>query len=137
MNYCRIAMVMLAALPASLALAEDFKTINGKEYKDATIRRVEVNGIVLRTKTGISKVYFIELPKDVQERFHPTPAKTVAAQRERVPVEVKGWKAAMANPRAIIFFVAGTIIIVGGVFAIVRRLHQGEQTQPGALPTTL
>ncbi len=62
MNYWRIAMVMLAALSASLALAEDFKTINGKEYKDATIRRVEVDGIVLRTKTGISKVYFIELP---------------------------------------------------------------------------
>lgn len=134
MKYWRIAMVMLAALSASLTLAEDFKTIRGKEYKDATIRRVEVDGIMLRTKTGISKVYFIELPKDLQERFHPTPAKTVAPQRERVPVEVKGWAAAMANPRAIIFFVAGTIIIVGGVFSIVRRLHQEEQTQ---LPTTL
>ena len=136
MRYWQIAMVMLAALSASLALAEDFKTVNGKEYKDATIRRVEVDGIVLRTKTGISKVYFIELPKDVQERFHPTPPKTVAVQHERLPVEVKGWKAAMANPRAIIFFVAGTIIIVGGVFSLVRRLHQGEQTRPEALPTT-
>jgi hypothetical protein len=51
----------LAVLSASLALAEDFKTINGKIYKDATISRVEADGIVLRTKTGISKVYFIEL----------------------------------------------------------------------------
>jgi hypothetical protein len=25
---------------------------------------------VLRTKTGISKVYFVEFPKEVQERFH-------------------------------------------------------------------
>ena len=25
---------------------------------------------MLRTKSGISKVYFVELPKDVQERFH-------------------------------------------------------------------
>ena len=25
---------------------------------------------VFRTKTGISKVYFVELPKDVQEGFH-------------------------------------------------------------------
>ena len=135
MKYLRIAMVMLAALSASLALAEDFKTVNGKEYKDATIRRVEVDGIMLRTKTGISKVYFIELPKDVQERFHPTPPKTVATQRERAPVQVKGWPAVMANPRAIIFFAAGTIIIVGGAFSVVRRLHQGEQTQPEALPT--
>jgi hypothetical protein len=61
---------ILPLLSASLALAEDFKTISGKVYKDATISHVEADGIVLRTKTGISKVYFVELPKDVQERFH-------------------------------------------------------------------
>jgi hypothetical protein len=71
-------------------MAEDFKTINGKIYKNATIRPVEADGIVLRTKTGISKVYFIELPKDVQERFNPSPAKTVAAQHQREPTETKG-----------------------------------------------
>jgi len=63
-------MVILATLFVSLALAEDFKTVSGKVYKDATISHVEADGIVLRTKTGISKVYFTELPKDVQERFH-------------------------------------------------------------------
>jgi hypothetical protein len=64
---------------ASIALADDFKTVNGKVYEDATISRVEADGIVLRTKTGISKIYFVELPKDVQERFHYDHAKTVAA----------------------------------------------------------
>ena len=54
----------------SIALADDFKTIRGKEYKNATINRVEPDGLVLRTKSGISKVYFTELPQDVQERFH-------------------------------------------------------------------
>jgi hypothetical protein len=54
----------------SAVLADDFKTLNGKEYKDATITRVEPDGIVLKTKSGIMKVYFMELPKDVQERFH-------------------------------------------------------------------
>ena len=49
-------------------MAEDFKTITGKEYKDATVTRVEADGIVLRSKTGISKVYFAELPKDIQEK---------------------------------------------------------------------
>jgi len=114
-------LAILAILSASLALAEDFKTINGKVYKDATISRVDADGIVLRTKTGISKVYFIELPKDVQERFHPrpSPTKTVAAQRE--PIKKTGLAAAMANSIAfIVFVVAGTIIIVGAVFAIVR-----------------
>ena len=69
---------------ASLALAEDFKTINGKIYKDATISRVEADGIVIRTKAGISKIYFVELPKDVQERFHygsATPTGTAVTQR--------------------------------------------------------
>ncbi len=118
-------LAILAVLSASLALTEDFKTINGKLYKDATISRVEADGIVLRTKTGISKVYFIELPKDVQERFHPSPAKTVAAQREREPIKLKDWAAAMANPIAfIVFFVVGTIIIAGVVFAIVRSRLQ-------------
>src|SRR5436189_4072385 len=77
-------LAMLAVLSASLALAEDFKTIKGKVYKDATISRVDADGIVLRTKTGISKVYFVELPKDVQERFHygsATPTGKAVTQR--------------------------------------------------------
>src|SRR6266404_6052983 len=68
-------LAILALLSATLALAEDFKTVRGKLYKDATIIRVESDGIVLKTKTGISKVYFVELPNDVRERFHPSPAK--------------------------------------------------------------
>ena len=68
----------------SLALAEDFKTVSGRVYKDATISSLEADGIVLRTKTGISKVYFVELPKDVQERFHyasATPTGKAVTQR--------------------------------------------------------
>jgi hypothetical protein len=75
---------ILAALSVSLALAEDFKTVSGRVYKDATISRVEADGIVLRTKTGISKVYFVELPKDVQERFlyaSATPTGKAVTQR--------------------------------------------------------
>jgi hypothetical protein len=59
----------------SLALADDFKTLTGKEYKDVTVSRVEPDGIVLTGKAGISKVYFTELPKDVQERFGYDPQK--------------------------------------------------------------
>ena len=83
MKYSQIPLAILASLSASLALAEDFKTNNGNEYKDATVSRVEADGIVLRTKTGISKVYFVELPKDVQEKFHYGPAKPTPAQRGR------------------------------------------------------
>jgi hypothetical protein len=55
---------------ASVALADDFKTIDGKEYKNATVKRVEPDGIVLTNSSGISKVYFVELPKEVQQHFH-------------------------------------------------------------------
>ena len=75
MRLLATALAMLAALSASIALAEDFKTINGKEYKNATVGRVEPDGIVLKTKSGITKVYFTELPKEVQERFHYDPQK--------------------------------------------------------------
>ena len=84
MKYSQIPLAILASLCASLALAEDFKTVSGKIYKDATISHVEADGIVLRTKTGISKVYFAELPKDVQERFHygsATPTGKAVTQR--------------------------------------------------------
>jgi hypothetical protein len=123
-NHWQTTLAILAMVSASIVVAEDFKTITGKEYKNATVSRVEPNGIVIRSKSGISKVYFTELPKDVQERFHPhpSPAKTVAAQREREPIKLKGWAAVMANPTAVVmFFVAGTIIIAIVVFAIVRR----------------
>src|ERR1700758_2424023 len=76
--------VILVLCFASLALAEDFKTISGKEYKNVTVSHVEADGIVIKTKTGISKIYFVELPKDVQERFHygsATPAGTAVTQR--------------------------------------------------------
>jgi hypothetical protein len=69
-KYWQILLPILAALAASFVLADDFKTINGKEYKNAKVSRVEPDGVVLITKSGISKVYFTELPKEVRERFH-------------------------------------------------------------------
>ena len=62
--------VIVTVCSATIALADDFKTVDGKEYKNATVSRVEPDGIVLITKSGISKVYFSELPKDVQQRFN-------------------------------------------------------------------
>jgi len=78
MNPRKTTITILAVLSTSLALADDFKTINGKEYKDATVSRVEPDGIVLKTKSGISKVYFTELPKDVQQRFNYDPQQAAA-----------------------------------------------------------
>jgi len=92
---------VLIVCVASAALAEDFKTVQGKEYKNVTVSRIEPDGIVLRTKSGISKLYFVELPKEVQERFHYNAAiaaaysaqqsvnrTSAAAARRGPPVEV-------------------------------------------------
>src|SRR5436190_6045298 len=80
------AVVILAMVLAALQFmfADDFKTIDGKEYKNVTVSRVEPDGIVLTSKSGISKVYFVELPKEVQERFHYNPEKAAAGEAAAV-----------------------------------------------------
>jgi len=121
----------LAILSVSLALAEDFKTIRGKEYKDATIIRVEGDGIVLRSKTGISKVYFVELPQDVQEKFHHGQATPSAVRREPIKLDAKqdGRRQADRGGRVVVVgqsavslkvIVAGIVVPVVVVLAVVR-----------------
>ena len=76
-------LAILAALSASIALADGFKTTDGQEYKNVTVTRVEPDGIVIMSKSGISKVYFTELPKDVQDRFNYDAAKATAFSAEQ------------------------------------------------------
>jgi hypothetical protein len=128
-TYWQTTLAILAALSMSMVLAEDFKTTNGKEYKDATITRVEGDGIVIRTKTGISKVYFTELPKDVQQRFHYGQA-TPIAQREPIKeTKQDGRRQADGGGRVVVvgqgagrfkIFIAGIIVLAGVVLAIIR-----------------
>jgi hypothetical protein len=83
MNSQKTTLAIIAVLSVSVALADDFKTMDGKEYKDATVSRVEPDGIVVKTKSGISKLYFVQLPKEVQQRFHydPQTASAYSAQQ--------------------------------------------------------
>jgi hypothetical protein len=67
----------------SAAFADDFKTLNGKEYNDATVTRVEPDGIFVKTKTGVTKLYFPELPREVQERFHYDSEKAASYSSEQ------------------------------------------------------
>jgi hypothetical protein len=87
-------LAVLIVCLTSVALAEDFKTIDGREYKNATVSRVEPDGIVLVTKSGISKIYFVELPKEVQEGFHYDPAKIAAEQKAVEDKRIEEQKAA-------------------------------------------
>jgi hypothetical protein len=87
-KHWQAALAIVAALSASLALAEDFRTINGKEYKNVEVGRVEPDGIVLFTKSGISKVYFTELPKEVADKWlAPVLAAQKAAEEKRIEAQ--------------------------------------------------
>jgi len=108
---------ILTVCLASIALADDFKTIDGKEYKNVKVSRIEPDGLVLSSKSGISKVYFTELPKEVQDRFHYDAAKGDAysaeqtadqealykqrrqAERERVEERARYWGEHGAPPQ--------------------------------------
>jgi hypothetical protein len=65
----QISLAIIAALSTSLALADDFKTINGKEYKNATVSRVEADGITIKFSGGIAKIFFVELQPEIQRKY--------------------------------------------------------------------
>jgi len=73
--------LIVLILSVSVVLADDFKTLDGKEYKNAQVRDVELDGIVIETNAGVLKIllkiYFSELPREVQERFHYDPEQIV------------------------------------------------------------
>ena len=56
----------------SAAFSEDFKTTDGKEYKDVTVSNPDACGITVTDKKAglIVKLYFTQIPKEVQEQFH-------------------------------------------------------------------
>jgi hypothetical protein len=111
----------LAVLFASLALSEDFKTTNGKVYKDATVSRIEADGIELKTKTGISKVYFTELTQEVQERFH-----WAKPEAPREPFYGR-WAAAAEDPAVLAKIIAAGSVMIAGVALVIRYIRSRRQ----------
>ena len=114
-------MIILAVLFATLAFSEDFQTTNGKVYKDATVSRVEVDGIELKTKAGISKVYFAELPQEVQERFH-----WAKPEARREPF-YSHWAAAAEDPAVLAKIIAAASVIVAGIALVTGHIRSRRQ----------
>src|SRR5919106_6784308 len=81
-------LTLLIVCFASVALAEDFKAIDGQEYQNVKLSRIEPDGIVLISKSGISKAYFSELPKEVQDRFHYDAAQAAGYSAEQTASQV-------------------------------------------------
>jgi hypothetical protein len=118
-KYCGT--LILAILFASLAFSEDFKTINGKVYKNATVSRIEGDGIVLKTEAGISKVYFTELPQEVQQRFH-----WAKPEAPREPFYIR-WAAAAEDPAVLAKIIAAGTVIIASVALIMNHIRSRRQ----------
>jgi len=108
---------ILPLLLATVAFAEDFKTVTGKIYKDATVSRIEADGIELKTKAGISKVYFTELPEDVQERFH-----WAKPEPPREPY-YRQWATAAQDPAVLAKIIAVGAVIVASVALVISYIR--------------
>jgi hypothetical protein len=81
-------LAILPLLSVSLVLAEDFTTINGKTYKNATISRVEADEIVLKTKMEFPRSISLNSRKIFRNGFVNAAATPIAAHREREPIKV-------------------------------------------------
>jgi hypothetical protein len=118
--------LVLAILFVSLALSEDFKTTTGKLYKDVTVSRVEADGLVLKTQKGIFKVYFAELPQEVQERFH-----WAQPQAPREPFYRGLAKAAAAqDPAALAKIIAVGSSVIASVMLVIRYIRSRRKPTP-------
>ena len=68
---------------AAAALSEDFKTVNGKEYKDATVTRVEPDGIVVKTNRESQRFTSPNCQKTFRNTFITTPGKAASYSAEQ------------------------------------------------------
>jgi hypothetical protein len=74
----RMVPLLLMLLAPLLVLADDFKLTDGTEYKNAKVSRVEPDGIMVTTGNGVIKLFFTELPKEVQEKYQYNPKQAEA-----------------------------------------------------------
>ena len=120
-NRWQTTLAILATVLPSIVVAEDFKTINGKEYKNATVSRVEPDGVVLKSKSGIIKVYFTELPQDVQERFHWA--------KPNMPGEpfYGRWAAGAEDPAVMANIIAVATVVIAGVGLVIGYIRSRMQ----------
>jgi hypothetical protein len=70
-----VTVFLLIVCFGSVALADGFKTIDGKEYKNVTVSRVEPDGIVLSSKSGIQKFISLNCLKRFTNAFITMPRK--------------------------------------------------------------
>src|SRR5262249_30997032 len=77
-------LAILAALAAPCAPADDFKTIDEKQYKNVDVSRVEPDGIIVITFSGgIVKILFNELSPKIKKKYGYNPQAAAAFSAEQ------------------------------------------------------
>ena len=84
----RLFPVVLSLVALQLAIADDFKTINGQEYKHATVSRVEPDGIVITFSGGIVKIPFTDLSPEIQKKYGYDPQAAADFQEQTYQADV-------------------------------------------------
>jgi hypothetical protein len=102
--------LILLMLCAAICRAEEtlsFKTVDGREYKNVTINRVDASGLQVATDDGIERIPAKMLPPDLQKRFGFDPAaaaaydaKVAAMQRQAAIQDDAAQKAALQGAPA-------------------------------------
>jgi hypothetical protein len=81
----KLALAILLSLCLRSA-AEDLTTLDNSTYHDVRVSRVEVDGIIALYSGGGGKIFFTNLPPDVQKKYGYDPAKAgaLAAKQEKI-----------------------------------------------------
>jgi len=77
----RFSVFFLCIFAACAAFADDFKTTDGKEYKNVTVTKVEPDGLTIESDSGIEKIPFAVLSKEIQQKYNYDPAKEAAFRK--------------------------------------------------------
>lgn len=94
-------MKRLSLIPALLVIAaslhaDDFTTLGGEKYTNATVKRVEPDGIVVMYDDGVKKLQFTNLPPDVGKNYGFDPKKAEQFQKLVTAAALKSQSNAIA-----------------------------------------
>jgi hypothetical protein len=126
-KYSKTALSVFVGLSVSSALADDIKTNSGKEYKNATVTRVEPDGVMIKFSGGLVKIPFTELPKELQQLYHYDQAASQKYAAENAaqfaaqnPVAAAGTNATKHEEKA------DKLVQQAMIFAVIKPFHYGK-----------
>ena len=112
----------VAVLCAAGCFAMDITTSDGKTYHDVTVTRAEADGLVITHSGGAGKVPFLELPKDIREKYGYDPAKAEAARAKAEASKKAAASAWQDMDQRMVFFTVQLSSVEASIAAINRAL---------------